>query len=240
MKSEAVENYLKAIYASLQNSEKVTTSKLAQYIGVSSASATSMIKKLDEMKLVHYKPYYGVSLTDAGMKVALETIRHHRLLELYLSEALGVSWDKVHDEAERWEHVLSEDLEDRIDAILGHPTSDPHGSPIPMRDGSIPSRNQEVLVDLQPGKKAFVTEVSDHDPEILRYFTSLGIGINAEIKVIRIEPFEGPLTILINNAEYSIGRKMATLIYVSVTPHKLSTIELSPETISKKRDGNAT
>jgi DtxR family Mn-dependent transcriptional regulator len=171
-----------------------------------------MIKKLAELKLVTYQPYQGVELTDAGEKIALEVIRHHRLVERYLAEALGVPWDQVDAEADKWEHVLSDDLETRIDAFLGHPTTDPHGSPIPTVEGYITPSSTVRLSDLAPGQKATVTEVSDHDPEMLRYFARLGLFPEVGLVVIDIAPFDGPITIRINNDEVTLGREVAKFI----------------------------
>src|SRR5918912_2318913 len=138
MQTQAVEDYLKTIYEIQREQGKVATTVLAERLGIAPASVTGMVKKLAGLHLVAHEPYQGVVLTEAGEKIALEVIRHHRLIERYLAEALAVPWDKVHEEAEKWEHVLSEDMEDRIDALLGHPTTDPHGAPIPARNGTLP------------------------------------------------------------------------------------------------------
>ncbi|HEY5595983.1 MAG TPA: metal-dependent transcriptional regulator, partial [Candidatus Bipolaricaulota bacterium] len=150
---------MKTICELQQRDGKVSTTALAEQLGVSPASVTGMVKKLAEMKLVGHEPYQGVALTKAGSKIALEVIRHHRLVELYLAEALGVPWDQVHEEAEKWEHVLSEELEERIDQALGHPTTDPHGAPIPSRDGKVVRRSSVRLTSLKPGQLAQVVEV---------------------------------------------------------------------------------
>jgi DtxR family Mn-dependent transcriptional regulator len=175
MHTQAVEDYLKIIYELQREQGKVATSMLAERLGVAPASATGMIKKLAGMHLVTHEPYQGVVLTAAGEKIALEIIRHHRLIERYLAEALGVPWDQVHDEAEKWEHVLSEALEDRIDAMLGYPTTDPHGAPIPTRNGTIAQLASMRMADLQPGQSAVIVEVSDHDSALLRYLGGLGM-----------------------------------------------------------------
>jgi DtxR family Mn-dependent transcriptional regulator len=168
------------------------------------------------MNLVDHKRYHGVRLTEGGLKIALEIIRHHRLVELYLTEALGVPWDKVHAEAEKWEHVLSEDLEDRMDAILGHPTEDPHGAPIPDRSGQIIRCERFPLGELDPGKTATVVEVMDQDPELLRYLSELGLVLRTKVTLVKVEPFDGPLMILIDDIEHGIGRKAASQILVAV------------------------
>jgi DtxR family transcriptional regulator, Mn-dependent transcriptional regulator len=216
MHTQAVEDYLKSIYKSQEEHSKVTTTGLAELLGVTPASATGMIKKLAEMNLVIYEPYQGVSLTEAGRKIALEVVRHHRLVELYLAEALGVPWDKVHEEAEKWEHVLSEELEDRMDVLLGHPTADPHGAPIPDRDGTIVQLNSDRLVNLAPGQSAIVVEVSDHDSELLRYLGSLNLYPQTEFSVVDVAPFNGPVIIRVGDAVHALGREVATHIFVTL------------------------
>ena len=183
---------------------------------IAPASATGMIKKLSEMNLVTHEPYQGVKLTASGKKIALEVIRHHRLIELFLSEALGVPWDKVHAEAEKWEHGLSEDLEDRIDALLGHPTHDPHGAPIPDRNGQMAERSNVLLADLEPNTAAMIVEVNDSDPELLRYLGDKGLFPATKIQVLAVEPFDGPIKIKIKGKECSVGKTVAKQIFVRV------------------------
>jgi DtxR family Mn-dependent transcriptional regulator len=166
--TETVQDYLKAIWM-LDRNGSVSTSALAERLGVTAASATAMIKRLAGVGLVRHEPYHGVSLTQAGTQAALEVIRHHRLLELYLMQALGLSWDEVHAEAERLEHHLSETLEARIDAALGHPTRDPHGDPIPNPDGAIAARHLDSLLTCPIGKPLTVTRIADQDPAFLRF-----------------------------------------------------------------------
>ena len=219
--TEASEDYLKAIYTLEQKEDRVSTKLVAERLGVQPASATAMLKKLATARLLKHEPYRGVQLTDAGRKVALEMIRHHRLIETYLSEALGVPWDKVHDEAERWEHVLSEEMEDRIDAFLGHPTHDPHGAPIPTRAGEIPPRAKVSLSEVPIGGIVQVAEVSDDDPELLRYLTSLELALGTQLEVVGSEPFEGPLTLRVGERNLPIGRAVAKRIRVrSITEDK--------------------
>ena len=214
-KTQAVEDYLKAVHELERTHDKVTTSALAERLNVAPASVTGMVKKLAEMKLVTHEPYRGVKLTDAGRKLALEVIRHHRLVELYLAEALNVPWDQVHSEAEVWEHVLSEDLEDRIAEHLGHPTTDPHGAPIPSRDGELPESDALRLDELEPGTSATIAEVSDHDPELLRYLGSLGLYPRASVQLIDAAPYNGPLTLLVDGEERVLGREAAEHIFVT-------------------------
>ena len=173
--TQAVEDYLKAVHDLGAAGGRVTTSALAERLGVAAASVTGMVKKLAGLNLVEHVPYGGVVLTEAGRRIAVETIRHHRLVETYLHAALGVPWDRLHDEAEAWEHVLSEDLEARIDAALGFPTVDPHGAPIPTADLVIPERDALPLARLDAGQTATVAEVSDHDADLLRHVGSVGL-----------------------------------------------------------------
>src|SRR6478752_10702558 len=161
MQSEAVQDYVKQIYLLQARSGKATTTELAERMGVSAASATAMVKKLAEMGLVEHRRYHGAQLTPAGERIAVEVLRHHRLLELYLTEALGLPWDSVHVEAERLEHVLSEELEAALDRALGYPSIDPHGDPIPGPDLSLPADTCRNLVELEPGDASTVSRVPD-------------------------------------------------------------------------------
>ena len=175
MPSPAVEDYLKTIYALARTGEAATTSALAERLGVAPASVTGMLKKLAASGLVDHEKYQGARLTEAGRLIAVETIRHHRLVETYLHQALGVPWDRLHDEAEAWEHVLSEDLEARMDAALGHPTHDPHGAPIPTPDLVLDERDLLPLARLDAGQEAAVARVSDHDGALLRAVGAAGL-----------------------------------------------------------------
>ena len=213
--TQAVEDYLKTICELQQRDGKVSTTALAEQLGVSPASVTGMVKKLAEMKLVGHEPYQGVALTKAGSKIALEVIRHHRLVELYLAEALGVPWDQVHEEAEKWEHVLSEELEERMDQALGRPTTDPHGAPIPSRDGKVVRRSSVRLTSLKPGQLAQVAEVSDHDAALLRYLGERGLYPKARVHVVAVEPYQGPVTVRVGDAQYALGREAAGHVYVT-------------------------
>ena len=175
MPSPAVEDYLKTIYALARTGEAATTSALAERLGVAPASVTGMLKKLAASGLVDHEKYQGARLTEAGRLIAVETIRHHRLVETYLHQALGVPWDRLHDEAEAWEHVLSEDLEARMDAALGHPTHDPHGAPIPTPDLVLDERDLLPIARLDAGQEATVARVSDHDDALLRAVGAAGL-----------------------------------------------------------------
>ncbi|MDX1600197.1 MAG: metal-dependent transcriptional regulator [Anaerolineales bacterium] len=218
--SAAVEDYLKTIHElELEaDGDRVGTSELAQKLGVSNASVTGMLKKLAEMEpqLVDYERYQGVRLTGAGRKIALEVVRHHRLIEAYLIEALGYTWDEVHDEAEKLEHVISEDLEDRIAAYLGHPTLDPHGDPIPDREGNMAELEERQLTQLEAGERGTITRVSDN-PDLLRYLDQLELALQAEVEVVKRAPFEGPIHVRRLEAEsvHALSRKVTDQVFVS-------------------------
>jgi len=216
MLSQAVEDYLKAVFEVQRDHGKVATTVLAERMGVAPASATGMIKKLAALKLVRHNPYQGVMLTRAGEKMALEVLRHHRLLELYLKEALGYTWDRVHEEACRLEHVISEEFEDKIFEVLGRPTRDPHGEPIPTKDGKMPTVDHEPLSDLQPGATGIISQVSKSDPEMLRYLGARGLIPEATVEVVEKAPFEGPLTVRTGDNSYVLGRQLASHIRVEV------------------------
>ncbi len=213
--SQAMEDYLKAIYKLLEMGQQVSTSALAEYMGVAPASATNMCKKMADLHLLEYAPYQGVDLTPAGRKLALEIIRHHRLLELYLAEALGVPWDQVHEEAEKLEHVLSEELEERMAEVLGDPRFDPHGAPIPTRTGDIHPHDSGRLVDMKAGDRLQVVEVDDEDSEILRYLGKLGIYPGTRMTLLETAPFQGPLTVLVGDNRYNLGYQVASSILVT-------------------------
>ncbi len=214
--SQSMEDYLKAIYKLSEQNKQVTTSALAENMGVAPASVTNMCKKLAELKLLEYKPYQGVEFTPAGQKLVLEIVRHHRLIELYLAEALGVPWDKVHEEAEKLEHVISEDLEERMAAALGDPQFDPHGAPIPSRSGIMTHQESGRLVDMEVGDELIVVEVDDEDPALLRYLGDMGIYPGTKALLIAAEPFNGPLTLNISDQEHSLGYQAARSIRVTL------------------------
>ncbi len=216
MISHAMEDYLKAIYLLGQDDRKVSTSRLAENLKCSAASVTNMLQKLASLKLVQYRPYQGVDLTEAGARVALEVIRHHRLIELYLKEVLGYSWDKVHAEAEELEHVMSEELEERIDKALGHPTRDPHGHPIPGKDGTMADEQLPSLWEVQELTHVIVARVDDRDASVLRHLDSLGIHPEVEIQVLQKAPFNGPVLINLGSAQHSLSEELASQIFVRV------------------------
>jgi DtxR family Mn-dependent transcriptional regulator len=214
--SHAVQDYAKAIYSlSRRGEETVATSALADRLGVSPASASAMAKRLAELGFVSHEPYRGVRLTPAGEKVALEVIRHHRLIELYLSEALDMPWDRVHDEAEVLEHAISGELSDLIAEKLGDPTHDPHGDPIPTRDGRIEEPATRALAECEPGDLVVLTRVSDSDPAMLRYLGERGIEPGTPLEVLGREPFGGPVSVKVGKREVPLGLGLARAMRIA-------------------------
>ena len=213
--SAASQDYLKEIHKLRLEGRRASTSAIAERMGVRPPSATAMIKKLAGLGLVDHAPYRGVELTPAGEKVALEVIRHHRLLEQYLAQALGLPLDEVHIEADRLEHVLSEELEARIDHSLGYPTHDPHGDPIPDRKLKLDRSKLRTLANLEPGDEATIRRVPSADKELLRYLTSLTLVPGRKVKLRTVAPFGGPLTVRVGKAEHAISRELAAGIGVA-------------------------
>jgi DtxR family Mn-dependent transcriptional regulator len=216
-RTSAIEDYTKAIYAlESRDGDAVSTNALAERLGVTAASASGMVKRLGELGLVEHRPYRGVSLTEEGRRVALEVMRHHRLLELYLVQSLGVPWDRVHAEAEVLEHVLSEELEELIAAKLGHPTLDPHGDPIPTRDLIIEERPTESLQSLDGGATGVFARISDSDPEMLRFLADRGIAPGDEFEVLEKQPFDGPLFVRFGDDVHVLGGALARAMRVEL------------------------
>ena len=213
MLSESAQDYLKAIYK-LQHEGAVSTTDIAKAKQVSSASVTNMVKRLSQMGLVVHQSYKGVTLTEAGHKIALEIIRHHRLLELYLKEVMGYSWGDMHDEAEKLEHHISEEFEDRIDEMLGYPTHDPHGDPIPTRDGQVAATVRDPLCEGDVGKKFKVQRVSDENPDLLHYLEDMGLLPGAHVVIVEKAPFDGPLTVSIDSEEKTVGFAVAQNVFI--------------------------
>ena len=214
--SPAVEDYAKAIYTLQRRADSpVTTTALAERLDVSAASASGMVRRLSEIGLVKHEPYKGVELTERGNAVALEVIRHHRLLELLLAD-LGVPWDRVHDEAEVLEHHISEELEALIAERLGDPTHDPHGDPIPTADLSVDEGSSIALNDLEIGQRGRFVRVSDSDPEMLRYLSDLGLAPGEQLELIGREPFEGPLVVGFGGKQHPLGIALASAMRVEV------------------------
>ena len=215
--SAAEQDYLKQIYLLQQEFGLATTQDLAERLGVRPASVSGMLKHLandPEGPYVRHTPYRGAELTERGLAVALEMLRHHRLIELFLAELLGMPWDCVHAEAERLEHVLSEELEERIAARLGHPTRDPHGDPIPDRDGTMPPDGSITLADLPTGATATVLQVPDGDPALLTYLGSLGVVPGAAVAVEEVAPYGEVLTARVGAARQVIGLTLARRLKV--------------------------
>jgi DtxR family Mn-dependent transcriptional regulator len=213
----AVEDYAKAIYAlQMRRGGPVNTNSLAERLGVTPASASNMAKKLGSLGFVEYVPYKGVRLTDAGERVALEVLRHHRLLELYLAENLDVPWDRVHDEAEVLEHVLSEELEELIARKLGNPTHDPHGDPIPTRELEIEEGKTSSMQSLEPGARGTFVRISDSDPEMLRYLADQGIAPGDDFEIVEKQPFEGPVSARFGKRVHVLGGGLARAMRAEV------------------------
>jgi DtxR family transcriptional regulator, Mn-dependent transcriptional regulator len=211
----AVQDYVKAIYTLDSGEGPVTTTALAERLDVRPASVSGMLPKLMELGLVEHEPYHGVRLTQRGTRVALEVVRHHRLLELFLVESLGMTWDEVHAEAEVLEHVLSEELEELIAAKLGDPAFDPHGDPIPSRELKVPKDRSRSLHSLEPGERATFVRVSDSDPEMLRFLSDRGIAPGAEIEVVERQPFDGPLYVRAGDDVHVLGAVLARAMRVT-------------------------
>jgi DtxR family Mn-dependent transcriptional regulator len=211
--SPSVQDYVKELYK-LQGDGRASTSAVAERMGVAPASATSMLKKLAGLGLAEHEPYRGARLTPSGERVAIEMIRHHRLLEQYLSQSLGVPIDALHVEADRLEHALSEELEALIDASLGFPTHDPHGDPIPSPALELDRSELRRLDELEPGARATVRRVPDSDRDLLRYLDDLGLVPGEAIELIASAPFAGPVTVRTRGVEHAIARELAARIGV--------------------------
>jgi DtxR family transcriptional regulator, Mn-dependent transcriptional regulator len=213
--SAAIQDYLKEIYKIQAAGDRATTTAIAKRMGVTPSSATSMVKKLAVLGLAEHAPYRGIELSDAGTKIALEVIRHHRLLEQYLAETLGLGIDAVHAEADRLEHVLSEELEALIAAKLGNPTRDPHGDPIPSADLTIDEERTETLAAAEPGTAGVFVRISDSDPEMLRYLAERGIAPGDAFEVVEKHPFDGPLFVRFGDTVHVLGGSLARAMRVT-------------------------
>jgi DtxR family transcriptional regulator, Mn-dependent transcriptional regulator len=213
--SQNAEDYIKEIYKLEAERGRATTSALAERVGVAAPSVTAMLKKLAALGLVEHERYRGVRLTSAGTKAAIEVIRHHRLLEQYLAESLGMPIDEVHDEADRLEHALSEELEARIDESLGFPTHDPHGDPIPDAALNLRPTPLRPLAELEPGERATIRRVPDDDGELLRYLAELALLPGEKVALLDAAPFGGPVTVEARGEEHAISRELAGKIGVA-------------------------
>lgn len=215
--SGPVEDYLKAIYELERSAEKAETNAIARLLGIAPASVSGMVRRLVEQGLITHERYHGVKLTALGRRAALKTLRRHRVIEAYLTTALGYSWDRVHDEAERLEHAASDELIDRMAAAIGEPETDPHGAPIPTREGTLRERSLVALATLLPGAAARIERVSDRNADRLRYLAELGIVPGAMVHVIAREPFGGPIALRVGETSRTIGVELAAQILVSPT-----------------------
>jgi DtxR family Mn-dependent transcriptional regulator len=219
--SPRISDCLKIIYMLQERGEKVSTSAVSEQLGVSDATATMLFKDFAKAGWVEHVPYHGVRLTEQGERKAIEVIRHHRLLELYLARELGYSWDKVHDEADRLEHVISEEFEDKVDALLGFPTVDPHGDPIPSKDGTVIALRGQKLTQVNVGEVRQILRVNDQDAEKLCYLGTLGLYPGTYIRVLAIAPFGGPLHIRVGDYSgyvyHMLGAELADHIVVTAS-----------------------
>ncbi len=220
IRTKAVDDLLKSVYELQQQVDSVPTTLLARTLNISAASVTDMIKRLadpaDGEPTLTHKPYHGVRLTPRGERIALEVIRHHRLIELYLVKALGYGWDEVHAEAERLEHVISEKLEERMAAALGNPTLDPHGDPIPARDGTIPAENVTLLSDLTDGQAATISRITDQSGQALRYLSEIGLTPGATVAVTAHSPLGDTLTVRVAGKKHTISQTVGRMILVQL------------------------
>jgi DtxR family transcriptional regulator, Mn-dependent transcriptional regulator len=216
--SAPVEDYVKAIYAlTLEPDQTASTSQIAERLGLTAGSVSTMVKRMDASGLAEHVPYRGVRLTPAGRKLALAVIRRHRLLELFLATSLDIPWEDVHGFADALEHAASDELIELIAVKLGDPVADPHGDPIPNRLLEVDDRAQPTIADLAPGQRVRVARVSDAEPQMLRYLTEQGIGIGAELELVERQPFDGPCLVrLRDGSERNLGIRLAQAIHVEL------------------------
>jgi DtxR family Mn-dependent transcriptional regulator len=217
-----VEDYLKAIYELERSGEAAETNAIARILDIAPASVSGMIRRLATQQLITHERYRGARLTALGRKAALKTLRRHRVIEAYLTSALGYSWDRVHDEAERLEHAASDELIDRMAAAIGEPETDPHGAPIPKRDGTLREPALMPLSELNAGDHARVEQVSDDSAEMLRYLAELGIVPGTAVQVVAREPFDGPIALRLADGTRTIGPALAVQVLVA-RPRKTPT-----------------
>jgi DtxR family transcriptional regulator, Mn-dependent transcriptional regulator len=215
--SGPVEDYLKAIYDLERVGAPASTNDIADRLAISPASVSGMMRRLAEQRLITHEPYRGVRLTGAGRRAALRTLRRHRILECYLTEVLGYEWDGVHAEAERLEHAASDELVERMAAALGNPTRDPHGAPIPTRDGRVEEAPLRTLAAAAIGERVRVRRVQDEDAERLRYLAELGIRPGATVRILDRAPYDGPITLWVGESSgttRAIGVGLAAEVFI--------------------------
>jgi DtxR family Mn-dependent transcriptional regulator len=211
-----MEDYLKLVYELQELDKPVTNSTLAAWLEIAPSSVTNMIQRLSKLKLVDYKPYEGIKLTRQGEQIALKVVRYHRLIEIFLTEILDVPWDRVHKEAHQLEHVLSEYLADRMSVLLGDPQADPHGRPIPDRNGRVGYRQLKKLSSIKPGESVVIACVNDENPDLLRYLGDLGLYPDTAVDVLGEEPFGGVMHIRVNGIERALGSQAAEHVWIRV------------------------
>ena len=212
-KNQSTEDYIKGVYKLQQRNKSVTTSALAKYLHIRDGSVTGMVKKLSTRKLVQYTPYKGVALTESGKRLALQMVRRHRLWEMFLVQFLGYTWDEIHDEAERLEHVTSEEMERRLDKTLGYPKFDPHGDPIPTKRGELDGTMPASLAEFDAGDTVRILRVTD-DPEVLQHATKLGLRLNTKVTVKKKLTIDGSMELKVGAREHFISRQVANAIFV--------------------------
>jgi len=220
--SGPVEDYLKAIYDLERDTQPAATNDIAERLAISPASVSGMMRRLAEQGLITHEPYRGARLTDDGRRAALRTLRRHRILECYLTEVLGYPWDRVHDEAERLEHAASEELIERMADALGDPVHDPHGAPIPSREGVVEETPRRTLADVAAGERVRVRQVMDDDGERLRYLAELGIRPGSILRVLDRAPFDGPITLWVGDGAGNVTRAVGPALGAQVFVESLS------------------
>ncbi len=218
--NQTIEDYLRAIYRVEEREGNVTNAALSRELAVSAAAASEMVRKLADARLVEYRKYYGATLTERGRRVAVAVTRRHRLWEVFLIESLDFAWDQVHSLADQLEHIDSDELVNRLDDFLGNPMHDPHGDPIPAKDGRIPKRDLFPLAVMEPGRKGFVARVSDEYPELLRYAASLGLEIGTPVRVVERIGFDGSVRLIAGKRESIVSEKLAQSVFIELESQK--------------------
>ncbi len=215
-----IEEYLEALFHLQEEGEAVSTKALAEQLSLKPASVSEMVKKLAELNLVKHKPYRGVTLTKNGQKAAASLVRRHRLSERFLADMLGVPWDELHDEACKFEHVISDKVEDKLLEALGNPTTCPHGNPIPTADGKVAAEDARSLAELTARATGKISKITNESPEFLQYLADLGLMPDVDIVVEEVAPFGGPIIVKARGAKYALGKQVAEHIYISPSGRK--------------------